>query len=67
MRLGKLIEVHSNRPRYILCEVCDAEYKPDAVKWWEYSWESTEFNCEMTGTCLECCKHKGTVTDWREE
>lgn len=67
MNLGKLVEVHSDKDQFKHCEVCDSGGGPDTKKWWEFTWFSVRFECQMVGVCLECCKHKGTVVDWREE
>ena len=66
-KLGDLIEVHSAKPEFRHCEVCDGMGYPDLTKWYEFTWYSEKFKGNVIGTCLDCCKHMGTVTDWRED
>ena len=67
MKLGNLIAVRSEKGNWIHCEACDSGGGTDIKKWYEYTWYSDTFKCEMTGKALDCCKKYGTVIDWRVE
>ena len=63
----KLIEIHSERPHSIHCEICDSNSVVNATKWYETEREfSSPIKHTRRVTVLECCKYRGNVVDWEE-
>lgn len=61
--MKKLIQVHSQKPRYVCCSCCDEAIESDSVLWYKELQDNGKY-FEFQ-TFLECCKDKvGSVVGW---